>query len=320
MADDLDIGIVGFGGMGQGHARNIAQIQGMTLVAVSDPNPDSQKKAIEHGAKAYDDYREMIGASSPDGIVVASPSNTHGEVVKYCCEIGLPVFTEKPFTTSLSEALEVGNLVKSSGTKFAIGLVLRHSEMYQGAKDLIEAGRIGKGGMADCRYSGHMLGRYHYVFSRELGRGLINEHTIHMIDIMEYILGPVSQVYAETDASTEHTEYNASILMTHDTGAFTSISGSGVSWQPGFARITGIDGEIFIEGNRRLVLRHEEGETEILSADLGYRRELEDFRDAITKGKTPHTGIEAALASARLIEAIYLSAERGEIIRPGDLT
>jgi predicted dehydrogenase len=319
MSDDLDIGIVGFGGMGQGHARNIAQIQGMTLVAVSDPSPGSQKKAIEQGAKAYGNFREMIGNSSPDAVVVASPSNTHGEVVRYCCEIGLPVFTEKPFTTSLSEALEVGNLVKSSGTKFAIGLVLRHSEMYQGAKDLIEEGKIGKVGMADCRYSGHMLGRYHYVFSRELGRGLINEHTIHMIDIMEYILGPVSHVYAETDACTEHTEYNASILMTHETGAFTSISGSGVSWQPGFARITGIDGEIFVEGNRRLVLRDEEGETEILSADLGYRRELEDFRDVITTGKTPHTGIEAAISSARLIEAIYISAEKGEIIRPGDL-
>jgi predicted dehydrogenase len=107
--------------------------------------------------------------------------------------------------------------------------------------------------------------------------------------------------------------------MTHEDGAFTSISGSGVSWQPGFARITGIDGEIFIEGNRRLILRDEEGETEILSADLGYKRELEDFRDVVSKGKIPHTGIEAAISSARLIEAIYLSAERGEIIHPGDL-
>jgi predicted dehydrogenase len=319
MTDDLGIGIVGFGGMGQGHARNVSQIEGMRLIAVSDPSPESQKKAVEQGAKAFDDYRKMIGDSSPDAIVVASPSNTHGEVVKHCCEIGLPVFTEKPFTTSLSEALEVRDAVVSSGTKFAIGLVLRHSKMYQGAKDLIEEGRIGKVGMADCRYSGHMLGRYHYVFSKELGRGLINEHTIHMIDIMEYILGPVSRVYAETDACPEHTEYNASILMTHEGGAFTSISGSGVSRQPGFARITGIDGEIFIEGNRRLVLKDEVEETEILLADLGYKRELEDFRDVVTTGKTPHTGIEAAVSSARLIEAIYLSAERGEIIHPGDL-
>jgi len=319
MADELRVGIVGFGGMGQGHARNVSQVDGMELVAISDPSDQAQGKAAEFGASAYGDYRRMIEDAEPGAIIVSSPSNTHGEVVKHCCEIGLPVFCEKPLTTSLSEAVEVRDLVRSTGNKFSIGLVLRHSDVYQDARMMVGEGRIGEVGMADCRYSGHMLGRYHYVFSKELGRGLINEHTIHMIDVMEYILGPVCQVFAVTDACPEHTEYNASILMTHEGGASTAISASGVSRQPGFARITGMEGEIFIEKNRRLVVSDENGETEIVSAELGYRRELEDFRDTITDDQVPHTGIEEAFNSARLIEAIYRSAESDEIVKPDDL-
>jgi predicted dehydrogenase len=164
-----------------------------------------------------------------------------------------------------------------------------------------------------------MLGKYEYVFSKVLGRGLINEHTIHMIDAMEYVMGPVEMVYARTDASEEHTEYNASILMTHNDGAFTSVCGSGVSRLPGYCHITGEGGEILIEGNRTLKLRNEKGEREVLSGELGYRAELEDFRDAILREGEPHTGIDAAMSCSRLIEAIYRSAESRMPVSPVDL-
>ena len=260
MRHDLNVGIVGFGGMGQGHARTISRTEGMTLVAVSDPSPKAQVTAKELGAEAFSSHLEMVERAGVDAVIVSSPSNTHGHVVRDCCSRSIHVFCEKPFTTTFSEALDVRDAVVGSNIVFSIGLVLRHTEIYQKAKEMIDAGKIGDVGMADCRYSGHMLGRYDYVFSLELGRGLMNEHTIHMIDIMEYMLGSVASVFTLTDADEEHTEYNAAILMTHESDAFTTISGSGVSRLPGHARITGLEGELLIESNHKLLFKDESGE------------------------------------------------------------
>jgi len=311
----IKVGIVGFGGMGQGHARNVSGIEGMTLVAVADPKPEARKAAKDCGAVAFASHRRMMDRARPEAVIVSSPSNTHGRVVRDCCSRGTHVFCEKPLTTRFSEAIKVRDAVKASRIVFSIGLVLRHSDIYRRAKELVERGEIGEVGMADCRYCGHMLGRYEYVFSRTLGRGLINEHTIHMIDVMEYILGPVISVYAQSDASDEHTEYNAAVLMKHESGAFTTVSGSGISRLPVYARITGLKAELLIEGNQRLLFKDSSGERQVLAADLGYRRELEDFRDAIIKGVPPHTGIDAAFCCARLIEAIYRSAELGRVVK-----
>lgn len=316
----IKVGIVGFGGMGQGHARTLSGIGGMALAAVVDPKPEARKIAKDQGAVTFASHRQMLDRVKPEAVIVSSPSNTHGRVVRDCCSRGIHVFCEKPLTTKFSEAIRVRDAVKASKIVFSIGLVLRHSDIYRRAKELVEHGEIGDVGMADCRYCGHMLGRYEYVFSRTLGRGLINEHTIHMIDVMEYILGPVLSVFAQTDATDEHTEYNAAILMKHETGAFTTVSGSGVSRLPVYSRITGLKAELLLEGNQRLLFKDSSGERQILAADLGYRQEMEDFRNAIVKGVPPHTGIDAAFSCARLIEAIYRSAQSGRVVNPRSLS
>ncbi len=319
MPEQVRVGIVGLGGMGQSHARVLSQIEGMLFVAGADPRPACQEAARAIGALAFADHASMLEGVKLDAVIVSSPSNTHGRVVRDCCSRGLHIFCEKPLTTDFSEALSVRDSVRDSEVIFSIGLVLRHSPIYREAKEMIEKGTIGRAAMADCRYAGHMLGRYEYVFSRELGRGLVNEHTIHMIDVMQYLLGPVESVYAAMDSTPSHTEYNASVLMVHEGGAFTSICGSGVSRLPSYARITGLEAEIMLEGNQILILKDASGEHEILRAQLGYRAELEDFRDSILGRRRPLTGIDTAISCARLIEAIYRSAESGSVVRPGSL-
>jgi predicted dehydrogenase len=319
MTQDLRICMVGFGGMARSHADNLSTMDGVSLVGIADPSPAARGRAKELGYEAFEDHRTMLERLDPDAAVIASPSSTHGRAIMDCCERGIHAFSEKPLTTTLSEALQVRERVLESGITFAIGLVLRHSKTYTRAREMVGKGEIGRVTFADCSYSGRMLGRIDYVFSRELGRGLINEHTIHMIDAMEYVLGPVTEVYARTDADEEHTEYNAAITMSHEPGGFSSVIGSGMARLGTYARIIGMEGELMIEGNRTLSLIDESGQREILSGELGYREELGDFRDAIHTGRKPHTGMEEAIASALLIEAIYRSAESGRTMAPREL-
>jgi len=319
MTEAVRVGVVGLGGMGRAHVENIAKIDGFELVGAADPGPQAQAWAAEQKIRCFSSHVDLIDKMHPDALVVASPSNTHGRVVTDACEQGIHVFCEKPLTTEFSEALRVIRRVEKSGIVFSIGLVLRHTPVYVKARELLEEGEIGQVGLADCRYGGMLLGRATYVFSKELGRGLINEHTIHMIDVMDFLLGPVETVYAAYDADESHTEYNASILMKNSAGSFTSICASGITHLPSYAWITGMEKEMVIDANSRLSIRDEDGEKELLSSGLGYREELEEFRDAILGRGDVTTGIEVAESSSRLIEAIYRSAESGRTQSPDSL-
>jgi len=319
MTKSVRVGVVGLGGMGRAHVGNITKIDGFELVGAADPGPQAQAWAEGQNIKCFPNHIDLIEKMRPDALVVASPSNTHGRVVTDACEHGIHVFCEKPLTTEFSEALRVIRRVEQSGIVFSIGLVLRHTPVYVKARDLLERGEIGQVSLGDCRYGGMLLGRATYVFSKELGRGLINEHTIHMIDVMDFLLGPVESVYAAYDADKSHTEYNASVLMKNSAGSFTSICASGITHLPSYAWITGMEGEIVIEGNTRLSIRDEDGEKELQRSGLGYREELEEFRDAILGRGDVTTGIEVAESCSRLIEAVYRSAESGKTQSPDSL-
>ena len=88
--------IIGLGKMGLSHAAIVGAHPGVEFVAVCDTSSlilDGFKKFSR--VKTYSDYRKMIDETTPEFVVVATPTKFHYNMVKYAIEKGLHVFCEK---------------------------------------------------------------------------------------------------------------------------------------------------------------------------------------------------------------------------------
>lgn len=102
------IGLIGAGGMGSFHARTLVGIPGVDLVAIADPFGDvAANLAAELGATAYTDPAEVAAMAELDGVVIASPDDTHAELAMTAMAAGTRVLCEKPLATSVIDCQRV---------------------------------------------------------------------------------------------------------------------------------------------------------------------------------------------------------------------
>jgi myo-inositol 2-dehydrogenase/D-chiro-inositol 1-dehydrogenase len=101
------VGVVGVGGMGTFHARTLASFAGVELVAVADPyEPNATSLRDELGCEATTDPA-AVASRGLDGVVIASPDETHAELAILAMEHGSFVLCEKPLATTVDDAARV---------------------------------------------------------------------------------------------------------------------------------------------------------------------------------------------------------------------
>ncbi len=116
-------------------------------------NPDNAKASAAdlHIAsdRAYSSYEEMIRAEKarPDGaqvVVIVTPNHMHFPVAKAALQAGMDVICDKPVTRTLEEALELEQLVKSSGCFFGLTHNYSGYPLVRHARELMAQGKLGK--------------------------------------------------------------------------------------------------------------------------------------------------------------------------------
>ncbi|HXK44466.1 MAG TPA: Gfo/Idh/MocA family oxidoreductase, partial [bacterium] len=127
----VKIGIIGIGGMGQGHAESMKKVKEAQLVAVCDIEPDRAKEVGEkHGVKWFTDYKELIDSGIADAVIVATPHYFHPEISVYAMEKGLHVLSEKPIAVTVRQADTMVEAAKKTGRVFAVMYQLRNNGMF----------------------------------------------------------------------------------------------------------------------------------------------------------------------------------------------
>ena len=127
-ADVLRVGVIGVGHLGRHHARILAALEGVQLVAVVDRLPERAREvAASVGVQALVDSRDLVGRV--DAVTVAVPTEQHLDVALPFVERGDAVLVEKPMARSLAEADELVAAARASGAILAVG----HTERYNPA-------------------------------------------------------------------------------------------------------------------------------------------------------------------------------------------
>ncbi|MEO6435056.1 MAG: Gfo/Idh/MocA family oxidoreductase [Tepidisphaeraceae bacterium] len=141
----LNIGIVGVGGRGFDHVREIKPIENARVVALCDVDSGRLANAagtIEHAAH-FVDFRDMLKMSNLDAVVVATPDHTHAVATAAALRAGKHVYCEKPLTHTVREARAIAKLAEATKLVTQLGIQVHSMENYRRVVELVQAGAIG---------------------------------------------------------------------------------------------------------------------------------------------------------------------------------
>lgn len=145
----VKLGIIGLGRLGRHHAENIRyRIPGAELRAVCSVVQEEVDTALKDLQPAYgtSDYRTLLQDKELDGIVIATNSAYHCEMICRAAEAGvLNIYCEKPLGMNQQEIDRIRDTVTRTGVRiFQIGFNRRFDRSIRSLKEKIEGGHIGK--------------------------------------------------------------------------------------------------------------------------------------------------------------------------------
>jgi predicted dehydrogenase len=180
----LRVGVVGVGHLGQHHARILASLPDVELVAVADSRPEqAQAIADRFGTRAVSDYHQLL--DRVDAVSIAVPTVLHREVAGTFLSRGIPAMVEKPLAGSLCEAELLVSLSHSTGALLQVG----HIERFNPALSALQQMAIRPKYINAERLST-------YTF-RSTDIGVVLDLMIHDIDlVLSLISSPVRSVAA----------------------------------------------------------------------------------------------------------------------------
>ena len=195
------IGLISFEHM---HAMSYASCMksavGGTLVCVSDDNSERMEKCTTElvmTLNKYTDWRKMITEEKLDGVIICTANAKHADISMTCADAGLHILCEKPLATTMDDCYKMLDSAKKNNVILMTAFPVRYAPEVKVARDMIRKGELGD--VISCVTSNHgsMPGGW-FVEAELSGGGAVIDHTVHVIDILRWILDDeVESVYAE---------------------------------------------------------------------------------------------------------------------------
>ncbi len=229
---------VGFLGAGLIAAYHAVQLNALRdgggpdhrIVAVFDPDTDRARGlAGGQGAAVCATAQEVIDDS--DAVFVCTWTSEHLPMVRLVADAGLPLFCEKPLSLDLARSRELVDVVKAAGIANMVGLVMRSSPMLLVMRHMIQdpsSGRVMNVVFRDDQYI-PTQGMYASTWRGDVslaGSGALMEHSIHDLDLFEWLLGPVDSIGAQRSFfhGIDGIEDSVSALLRFSSGATGNLA------------------------------------------------------------------------------------------------
>lgn len=148
------IGIIGVGSMGADHARNLSRNAPAASVAAISDFDSARARAIadEIGAdRVHADANDLINDPDVDGVLIASPDETHSTLVEACLKAGKRVLCEKPLAPTVEECRDLLALEMAAGKRLVnVGFMRRFDVGYSKLRAVVCSRELGEPLMIHC--------------------------------------------------------------------------------------------------------------------------------------------------------------------------
>lgn len=247
---NYNFAILGCGVISKTHALAINEIPNATLVGVADNNAEYARAfAQKNGVKAYENYQEMLADKSIDVVCICTPSGFHASNAIDALNAGKHVILEKPMSISNEWADKVIDTCEKTGKKLTVISQFRFSEDVNKVKKLISENAFGKISLCTLTMKYYRNPEYYSSSSwrgtlRFDGGGALINQGIHGVDMLDYIVGPITNVKGKIATVSHNIEGEDTAVALFQTafGALGVIQASTCAY-PGFDRRIEIHGD-----------------------------------------------------------------------------
>jgi UDP-N-acetyl-2-amino-2-deoxyglucuronate dehydrogenase len=335
-------GIIGAGLIADFHAKAIGSLENANLAGICGTNAVKVKSLAEkYGCKAFSGSEDMLRSGDVDIVTIATPSGAHMEPAIEAARYGKHVICEKPLEISLDRIDKMIKAHEQSGTRLGGIFNYRFNDTLKHLKKAIDDGRFGKITYAAVhvpwwRNEGYYANSWHGTPELDGGGALMNQG-IHMIDILQHLMGPVDslQAYVATlghnikveDTATAILQFRNNALgfiysstasfpgqyrrleITGTRGTVVQVENSFKVWQ--FADNTDIDNEIFNSFSR---IEGEGGVSDPAAIPFEpHARNIAAFIDSVETGNPFAIDGPEARKAVEIILAVYSSAREKKV-------
>jgi scyllo-inositol 2-dehydrogenase (NAD+) len=334
----VGIGVIGLGRMGRVYAYHTArQIEGATLIAVADPSRPALTdfSAQVPGVQVHSDYHNLVSDPHIQGVIIASPTSTHPDVVIAAAQAGKAIFCEKPLALTIAATDEIAAAVQQAGVLLQVGFMRRFDAGYADAKRKIDAGLIGQ------PVTIRSIGRDPYRTSLEyanpaISGGLVVDMGIHDFDSIRWLMGDeVQRVYTEV-ASLVYPELlsvgdadNAMISLRFEGGGLgnVEVSRTAIYGYDIRCAIVGAEGTIEIGYLREtpVLVLNKAGVTHDVVPHFpqrfgkAYTTQIEHFVACLINDQLPLVTLEDARAALQIALAATISQHESRVVYVRDV-
>ncbi len=350
MSEKLGFAIIGCGVVGHKHAQEISGMLDAHLVAVADIIPQrAQEVANSYNALWFVDYHQMLELPNVDIVTVCVPSGMHAQVAVDAAQAGKHLIVEKPIDLSLQKADWLIEEANRAHVLLSVVSQHRFDESTVRVKQAVNKGKLGNLFLAQASVFWYRSQGYYdsedWRGTWALDGGALMNQSIHTIDLLQYMMGSVDEVYALTgtyahkmeaeDTAVVTVKFQGGVLATiaATTGAYPGLSARlEIFGDLGSAVIDGdrltylYEADHTIEGIERRVIAENlansmtknNAETSVAplwSESSAHRLQFQDMINAVQTGAQPFVRGEDGRKVLETILAIYESSRTGKPMR-----
>ncbi len=354
MGDTVGVGVFGCGGVSAAHFAAYAAHSRARLVAAVDVSIELARRAAERygAARYYGSVEEALADPEIEMADLCLPHGLHAPVGIQAMEAGKHVFVEKPIANTLAEADAMISAAKANGVLLMVDQTKRYQNRHRRIKELLDAGCVGTPVLVKSSYLQDIIPAWR-AMPEERKRtywkhdGVISGIGIHTLDLLRWLVGEISEVYAVASTGTliepdRRTEDTGVVLLRFANGAVGESTVSYVAKTPALAadwdamplEIYGTEGVITMDADDRIRVTSERlgqvaGARTVQEVPVappigapalppeGMAGAIDHFLACLLDGGDPLTGGDEARRSLEVVEAAYRSiAEHRPVALP----
>lgn len=315
--NEVRIGVIGIGGMGSNHCRQIAEqkIPGMRLTAVADIREIRREWAKENlpaEVHIFETADALMDSGEVDAVLIATPHYLHPEIAIAGFRRGLHVISEKPAGVYTKQVREMNSEADKSDVVFALMFNQRTNPLYRKLRELVQSGEYGAMKRVNWIITDWYRTQAYYdsgdwraTWDGEGGGVLLNQCP-HQLDLLQWICGMPAKVQAFCHEGKWHhieVEDDVTAYLEYPNGA-TGVFITSTGDAPGTNRLE-VDLErakLVCENGKLMMYEMKENEREFcFSSSEGFAKPEGEWKEVDAPGEnTQHNGVLAAFADAIL--------------------